>query len=79
MKWLIILLLAGCAAQKPVQVEIPVHVPCVEALPERPVNSFGQGEYPGDKAAAQRALTDSLAWERYSVLLEVELAGCVRK
>lgn len=79
MKWLIIILLTGCAVQKPVQVQVPVAVPCVEALPERPANSFGQGEYPGDKVAAQRALMDSVAWERYSVLLEVQLAGCVRK
>lgn len=81
MKWLIILLLAGCGTQRPapVQVDIPVAVPCVESMPARPVNTFGQGEYVGGKAAAQRALTDSAAWETYSVLLEVQLAGCVRK
>lgn len=79
MKWLILLLLAGCAARQPMHVDIPVAVPCVETMPARPSNTFGQGEYAGGKIAAQRALTDSAAWETYAVLLEVQLAGCVRK
>jgi starvation-inducible outer membrane lipoprotein len=74
------LLLTGCAtAPKPVTVEIPVTVPCVGELPARPVNTFGTGAYPGDKAAAQAALIDSAAWEGYATKLEVVIAGCPAK
>jgi hypothetical protein len=80
MKWLLILLvLTGCASQEPVQVKVPVHVPCIDKIPERPHSQFGNGEYPGDKAAAQAALLDAFAWEQYATLLEIQLAGCVSK
>lgn len=73
------LLLAGCATTpEPITVEIPVMVPCVGVVPVRPVNTFGTGSYPGDKAAAQAALTDSAAWEGYATKLEVVIAGCQR-
>lgn len=71
------LLLAGCAsAPKTERVEIPVAVPCVGEVPARPINTFGTGAYPGDKAAAQAALIDSAAWEGYATKLEVIIAGC---
>lgn len=69
------LLLAGCAAE-PQKVSIPVTVGCVGAVPARPVNTFGAGAYPGDKAAAQAALIDAAAWEGYATKLEVVIAGC---
>jgi hypothetical protein len=69
------LLLAGCAAE-PQRVPVPVAVGCVGAVPARPVNTFGAGAYPGDKAAAQAALIDSAAWEGYATKLEVVIAGC---
>lgn len=72
------LLLAGCAAE-PQKVSIPVTVGCVGAVPARPVNTFGAGAYPGDKAAAQAALIDSAAWEGYATKLEVVIAGCLEK
>jgi len=71
------LLLAGCAT-RPTPAPVPVAVGCVGTLPARPVNSFGAGAYPGDKAAAQVALIDSAAWEGYALKLEVIIAGCPR-
>lgn len=80
MKLLILcLLLAGCAATpEGERVEIPVAVPCVGEVPARPVNTFGTGAYPGDKAAAQAALIDAAAWEGYATKLEVIIAGCAK-
>lgn len=76
MKALILcLLLAGCATRPPT-VSVPVMVGCVGAVPARPVNTFGAGAYPGDKAAAQAALIDAAAWEGYATKLEVVIAGC---
>jgi hypothetical protein len=72
------LLLTGCAT-KPETVQIPVTVGCVGEVPARPVNTFGAGPYPGDKAAAQAALIDSSAWEGYATKLEVIIAGCPAK
>ncbi len=72
------LLLAGCAAE-PQKVSVPVAVGCVGAVPARPVNTFGAGAYPGDKAAAQAALIDGAAWEGYALQLEVIIAGCPKK
>lgn len=73
------LLLTGCASTKPPTVSIPVAAGCVGELPARPVNAFGTGAYPGDKAAAQSALVDSAAWEGYATKLEVVIAGCPAK
>lgn len=70
--------LAGCGAA-PVKVNIPVAVGCLGDVPARPVNTFGTGPYPGDKAAAQAALQDSSAWEGYATSLEAAMAGCEKK
>lgn len=67
--------LAGCAT-KPITVQVPVTVPCVGALPERPGSTFGAGKWPGDKAAAQAALIDAALWQGYATRLEVVVAGC---
>ena len=69
------LLLAGCAT-RPTPAPVPVAVGCVGAVPARPLNTFGAGAYPGDKAAAQAALIDGAAWEGYALQLEVIIAGC---
>ena len=75
------LALAGCASTREagIPASVPVTVGCVGAVPARPVNTFGAGAYPGDKAAAQAALIDSAAWEGYSLKLEVIIVGCPRK
>jgi len=72
------LLLAGCAAE-PQKISVPVAAGCVGAVPARPINTFGAGVYPGDKAAAQAALIDGAAWEGYALKLEVIIAGCARR
>jgi hypothetical protein len=51
---------------KPECIEIPVTVPCVGVLLDRPINTFGTGPYPGDKATAQAALIDSAARKGYA-------------
>lgn len=78
MKRMILLcaLLAGCATKPPLEVNIPVTVPCVGELPARPGSTFGAGKWPGDKAAAQAALIDAALWQGYAVKLEVVVAGC---
>ena len=74
------LALAGCASTREagIPASVPVTVGCVGAVPARPVNTFGAGAYPGDKAAAQAALIDGAAWEGYALKLEVIIAGCAR-
>ncbi|MCG2585526.1 hypothetical protein [Massilia sp. TS11] len=70
-------LLQACATvQKPVEVKVPVAVGCLGPKPARPVSKFGQGPYPGDKPAAQLALADAIAWEKYATGLEAAMAGC---
>jgi hypothetical protein len=68
-------MLAGCAT-KPVTVQVPVSVPCVGTVPDRPGSTFGAGKWPGDKAAAQAALIDAALWQGYAIKLEVVVAGC---
>ena len=71
--------LTGCGASmqcKPERVEVPVAVPCLGAVPVRPSPKFGKGDYPGEKAAAQAAVLDALAWEKYADGLEAAMAGC---
>lgn len=71
-------LLSGCATTRPAPetVQVPVAVGCLGDVPARPMNRYGAGPYPGDKAAAQLALQDSAAWEVYSTGLEAAMAGC---
>ena len=77
---LVVLLLAGCASTPAPQiVNVPVHVPCLGALPERPTPQFGSGPYPGDKEAAKLALLDFYAFQGYSTKLEAAMAGCEAK
>jgi hypothetical protein len=55
---------------------VPVAVGCLGDVPMRPVSRYGVGDWPGDKAAAQLALTDANAWEQYATGLEAAQAGC---
>lgn len=77
MKILILaLLLTGCATAKQEPYKVPVGVGCLDAVPARPVAKLGAGDYPGEKAAAQAALLDADAWQRYSLKLEAAMSGC---
>lgn len=75
-------LLAGCGINptKPeIQyVEVPVKVPCIERVPEKPVYRTGVGEYPGEKEAALILADDFEKAERYGVEWEAAAAGCVK-
>ena len=44
MKWMLVLLLAGCgsAPLAPQRVEVPVFTPCVKVVPKRPAYEFDQ-------------------------------------
>ncbi|MFZ3289249.1 MAG: hypothetical protein WA191_20715 [Telluria sp.] len=76
-----VLVLVGCGAAplKPLEVKVPVAVGCLGEIPARPVPAFGTGAYPGEKPAAQAALVDAAAWERYAIRLEATIAGCDKK
>lgn len=77
MKILILaLLLTGCASMKPEVVKVPVVVGCLGDKPARPTPTFGTGDYPGEKAAAQAALVDGASWQAYAIGLEVAMSGC---
>ena len=44
MKWMLVLLLAGCGSVPlaPQRVEVPVFTPCVKTVPKRPAYEFNQ-------------------------------------
>lgn len=80
MRWMLVLLLAGCSSAPPAPqlVEVPVITPCVKAVPQRPAYEF-------DKltpAATDGEIVLALArdWPRgrsYEVKLEAAIAGCL--
>jgi hypothetical protein len=75
-------LLAACNTvpkKEVVEVKVPVAVGCLGPTPKRPAPKFGIGPYPGDKVAAQLALGDYVAMDKYATGLEVAMAGCDRK
>lgn len=69
--------LAGCATGLPERVEIPVPVPCVQHLPERPAlatDALAAGATTYDKARA--ALAERQQLRGYVVELEAVLGAC---
>nr|WP_314607320.1 hypothetical protein [uncultured Janthinobacterium sp.] len=81
MKWMLVMLLAGCgcgcATRAPQRVEVPVFTPCVEMVPKRPAYEFDQLA----PAAADGEIVLALArdWPRgrkYEGELEAIIAGC---
>jgi hypothetical protein len=73
------LLLAGCATAPPapVEVKVPVVVPCVTAPPARPVYEFDR--LPATASDGEKVLALARDWPRgrkYEGELEVALAGC---
>ena len=79
MKWLIVLVLAGCgsAPLAPQRVEVPVFTPCVKGMPQHPVYEF-------DKLLATATdgeiiLALARDWSRgrtYEGALDAIIAGC---
>jgi len=76
MKWMLVLVLAGCGSA-PLRVEVPVFTQCVKEVPQRPVYEFDQLA----PAATDGEIVLALArdWPRgrkYEVELEAVIAGC---
>jgi len=69
------LLIAGCTSA-PRVVNVPVSVPCLGVAPVAPEYRYGVGEYPGDVAAAKRALADLIDAKQYVLELQAQMAGC---
>lgn len=79
MKWMLVLILAGCGSAPPAPqlVEVPVFTPCVKEVPQRPVYEFDQLA----PAATDGKIVLALArdWPRgrkYEGELEAVIAGC---
>lgn len=79
MRYLLILLLAGCATKPAaVEVKIPVYVPCLKAAPARPVFAFPI--LPADASEGEKVLAlarDTLLHFKYEGQLEAVVAGCL--
>ena len=81
MKWLLILVLAGCgsAPLAPQLVEIPVFTPCVKSMPHRPPYEFDQ--LTPEATDGEIILALARDWPRgrkYEVELEAVIAGCIQ-
>lgn len=80
MKWMLVLVLAGCGSAPLAlqRVEVPVFTPCVKSVPQRPAYDFDQLA----PAATDGEIVLALArdWPRgrkYEVELEAVIAGCI--
>ena len=79
MKWMLVLMLAGCASPPPdpVRVEIPVFTPCVKVVPQRPAYEFDQLAPAATDGEIVLALArDWLRGRTYEAQLEAVVAGC---
>ena len=80
MKWMLVLVLAGCgsAPLAPQLVEIPVFTPCVKSMPQRPAYEFDQ--LTPEATDGEIVLALARDWPRgrkYEVELEAVIAGCI--
>lgn len=69
------LALAGCI--KPQVVKVPVSVPCLTWVPERPVYEFGRGPMPAPDVAAKMLAKDFERADLYGQEWEAAAAGCL--
>lgn len=72
------LLLAGCAGgiRQPSEVLVPVHVPCVGSLPEKPVSEFENAAELSMFEQVRSLLIDREQDKIYKAELEAVIAGC---
>lgn len=80
MKWMLVLVLAGCgsAPLAPQLVEVPVFTPCIKTAPQRPAYEFDK--LPTAAADGEIVLALARDWPRgrkYEVDLEAAIAGCI--
>ena len=79
MKWMLVVLLAGCASVPPTPqlVEVPVFAPCVKAVPQRPVYEFDQLAPAATDGEIVLALArDWSRGRRYEQALDAIIIGC---
>ena len=79
MKWMLVLLLAGCGSAPPAlqRVEVPVFTPCVKSVPQRPFYEFDK--LPSTATDGEIILALARDWTRgrvYAGQLEAILIGC---
>jgi len=79
MKWLLVLLLAGCASAPPApqRVEVPVFTPCVKMEIQRPAYEFDKLTPAATDGEIILALArDWARGQKYEVELEAIVTGC---
>jgi len=80
MKWMLVLVLAGCACVPPApqRVEIPIFTPCVKSVPERPAYEFGQlASVVTDGEIVLALARDWSRGRKYEGELETIIEGCL--
>ncbi|OEZ70144.1 hypothetical protein JAB5_44070 [Janthinobacterium sp. HH103] len=80
MKWMLVLVLAGCGTAPPtVQlVEVPVFTPCVKVVPQRPAYEFDK--LPSEAMDGEIVLALARDWPRgrkYEEALRGIVSGCL--
>jgi len=81
MKWMLVVVLAGCASVSPAPqlVEVPVFAPCVKSMPQRPAYEFDQLAPAATDGEIVLALArDWLRGRPYEAQLEAVIAGCIQ-
>ena len=77
MKWMLVLVLAGCGSA-PQLVEVPVFTPCVKEVPQRPAYEFDKlGPAESDGEIVLALARDWPRGRKYEMELEAVIAGCV--
>lgn len=80
MKWMPVLLLAGCSSAPlaPQLVEVPVFTPCVKVVPQRPIYEFDKlGPAASDGEIVLALARDWPRGRKYDAELEAVIAGCI--
>ena len=79
MKWMLVLVLAGCGSAPPApqRVEVPIFTPCVKEVPQRPVYEFDKlAPMATDGEVVLALARDWPLGRAYEAQLEVVIAGC---
>lgn len=79
MKWMLVLVLAGCgsAPLAPQRVEVPVFALCVKTVPQRPAYEFDKlAPRATDGEMALALARDWLRARKYENVLEAIIQGC---
>ncbi|MGV8867626.1 MAG: hypothetical protein ACOH2S_11935 [Janthinobacterium svalbardensis] len=80
MKWVLVLVLAGCGSVPPVpqRVDVPVFTACVKVVPKRPAYEFDQlAPLAADGEIVLALARDWPRGRKYEAELEAVIAGCI--